>query len=280
MSGPRRTRAFQQIDVFTDDPYRGNPLAVVVDGTDLTTEEMQEFATWTNLSETTFLLPATAPGADYRVRIFTPVLELPFAGHPTLGTCRAWLEHGGVPQRAEVIVQECGVGLVTIRRDGARLAFAAPPLRRSGPVDAATFDQLVTALGIDPGAIVDCAWIDNGPGWVGVLLGSVDEVLAISPSFTPLDIGLVALHPAGSSFAVELRAFFPKDGVLVEDPVTGSLNASVAQWLLGSGRVSAPYVASQGGALGRAGRVHVSESAGEIWIGGDTVVCIDGTVLL
>jgi PhzF family phenazine biosynthesis protein len=280
MSGPRRTRAFQQIDVFTDDPFRGNPLAVVVDGTDLTTEEMQQFATWTNLSETTFLLPATEPAADYRVRIFTPVLELPFAGHPTLGSCRAWLDHGGVPQQTDVIVQECGVGLVTIRRDGARLAFAAPPLRRSGPVDAATLDQIVAALDIDRSAIVDCAWIDNGPGWVGVLLGSVDDVLAISPSFTPLDIGLVALHPAGSSFAVELRAFFPKDGVLVEDPVTGSLNASVAQWLLGTGRVSAPYVASQGGALGRAGRVHVSESSGEIWIGGDTVVCIEGTVLL
>jgi PhzF family phenazine biosynthesis protein len=284
MSGRRRTRAFRQIDVFTDVAYRGNPLAVVLDGTGLTTEEMQEFATWTNLSETTFLLPPTDPtsegAADYRVRIFTPVQELPFAGHPTVGSCRAWLEHGGAPRRADLIVQECGVGLVSIRRDGTRLAFAAPPLRRSGPVDDGTVDQLVATLGIDRNAIVDCAWIDNGPGWVGVLLGSVDEVLAVTPSFAPLDIGLVALHPAGSSFAVEVRAFFPKDGVLVEDPVTGSLNASVAQWLLGSGRVRAPYVACQGGAIGRAGRVHVSEANGEIWIGGDTVVCVEGTVLL
>jgi predicted PhzF superfamily epimerase YddE/YHI9 len=177
-------------------------------------------------------------------------------------------------------VQECGVGLVDIRRDGSRLAFAAPPLRRSGPVDDATVAQLVSALGIERDAIVDCAWIGNGPGWVGVLLGSVDEVLAISPSFAPLDIGLVALQPAGSSFAVEVRAFFPKDGMLVEDPVTGSLNASVAQWLLGSGRLRSPYVASQGGAMGRAGRVHVSEAGDQIWIGGDTVVCIDGTVVV
>ncbi|MBI5088543.1 MAG: PhzF family phenazine biosynthesis protein [Actinobacteria bacterium] len=280
MSSRRRTRAFRQIDVFTDEPYRGNPLAVVVDGTDLTTEEMQEFASWTNLSETTFLLPATDPSADYRVRIFTPVLELPFAGHPTLGSCRAWLEQGGVPQRADTIVQECGVGLVPIRRDGARLAFAAPPLRRSGPVDEATLDRLVAVLGVERSAVVDSAWIDNGPGWVGVMLGSVEEVLAVKPAFAPLDIGVVALHPAGSSFAVELRAFFPKDGVLVEDPVTGSLNASVAQWLLGSGRLRAPYVACQGGALGRAGRVHVSEADGEVRGGGDTVICIDGTVVL
>lgn len=273
-----RGREFRQIDVFTDIPYRGNPLAVVVDGTDLTTDEMQRFANWTNLSETTFLLPATDPAADYQVRIFTPTLELPFAGHPTIGSCRAWLDTGGIPARPDVIVQQCTAGLIPLRRDGQRLAFAAPPLRRSGPVDSQTQTQLAQVLGISASDIVDCAWIDNGPGWVGVLLASADEVLALKPLFTQLDIGVVGPHPPGAPHALELRAFFPKDGVLVEDPVTGSLNASVAQWLLGSGRVQAPYIASQGTAIGRAGRVHVTTANDEIWIGGNTVTCIQGVV--
>jgi PhzF family phenazine biosynthesis protein len=284
MSESRRTRPFRQIDVFTDQPYRGNPLAVVLDGDDLTTDEMQRFANWTNLSETTFLLPPSGapsqPRADYRVRIFTPSTELAFAGHPTLGSCRAWLDAGGQSADAGVIVQECDAGLIPIRRDGDRLAFAAPPLRRSGPVEPMLVDQLVDVLGISRGAIVDCAWIDNGPGWVGVLLASADEVLALHPSFASLDIGVVGPYPTGGPFALELRAFFPKDGALAEDPVTGSLNASVAQWLLGSGRVEAPYVASQGTVLGRAGRVHVSVADEQIWIGGDTVVCVAGTVML
>jgi PhzF family phenazine biosynthesis protein len=276
----RRAREFRQIDVFTDAPYRGNPLAVVLDGTDLSSDQMQQFANWTNLSETTFLLPPTAPSADYLVRIFTPVAELPFAGHPTIGSCRAWLDAGGSPAQPDVVVQQCGAGLIAIRRDGDRLAFAAPPLRRSGPVDPDLVDQIVSVLGIERDAVVDCAWIDNGPGWVGVLLGSAAEVLALRPTFADLDIGVVGPHPQGSPHALELRAFFPKDGVLVEDPVTGSLNASVAQWLLGSAAVAAPYVASQGTVLGRAGRVHVSVGDGEIWIGGDTVTCIIGTVTL
>lgn len=275
-----RQRKFTQIDVFTADPYRGNPLAVVVDGADLTTEQMQRFANWTNLSETAFLLPPTDPAADYLVRIFTPVTELPFAGHPTLGTCRAWLEAGGTPASAERIVQQCQAGLVPLRRDDQRLAFAAPPLRRSGPVEADLLARLVHVLGIHADAVVDCAWIDNGPGWVGVLLASADEVLAVRPTFADLDIGVVGPCSAGSPHALELRAFFPKDGVMVEDPVTGSLNASVAQWLLATGRVQSPYIASQGTVLGRAGRVHVTQADGEIWIGGDTVVCITGTVTL
>lgn len=275
-----RAREFRQIDVFTDVAYRGNPLAVVADGTDLTTDEMQRFANWTNLSETTFLLPATDPAADYQVRIFTPVLELPFAGHPTIGSCRVWLDSGGTPARSDVIVQQCAAGLIPLRRDGQRLAFAAPPLRRSGPVDGQTLAQLVSVLGIHDSDVVDCAWIDNGPGWVGVLLASAEHVLAVRPAFAAMDIGLVGPYPPGAPHALELRAFFPKDGVLVEDPVTGSLNASVAQWLLGSGRVQAPYIASQGTAIGRAGRVHVAIADDEIWIGGNTVTCITGNVLL
>ena len=275
-----RTREFRQIDVFTDVGYLGNPLAVVVDGTDLSTEQMQQFANWTNLSETTFLLPPTDPAADYQVRIFTPVLELPFAGHPTIGSCRAWLDTGGAPARPDVIVQQCAAGLISLRRDGQRLAFAAPPLRRSGPVDQQTLAQLIQALGIRPSDVVDSAWIDNGPGWVGVLLASAERVLAVKPAFAAMDIGVVGPYPPGAPHALELRAFFPKDGVLLEDPVTGSLNASVAQWLLGSGRVQAPYIASQGTAIGRAGRVHVAVADNEIWIGGDTVTCISGTVIL
>ena len=275
-----RTREFRQIDVFTDVGYLGNPLAVVVDGTDLSTEQMQQFANWTNLSETTFLLPPTDPAADYQVRIFTPVLELPFAGHPTIGSCRVWLDTGGAPARPDVIVQQCAAGLISLRRDGQRLAFAAPPLRRSGPVDQQTLAQLIQALGIRPSDVVDSAWIDNGPGWVGVLLASAERVLAVKPAFAAMDIGVVGPYPPGAPHALELRAFFPKDGVLLEDPVTGSLNASVAQWLLGSGRVQTPYIASQGTAIGRAGRVHVAVADNEIWIGGDTVTCISGTVLL
>ena len=272
-------RPFSQVDVFTTTPYAGNPVAVVRDGEGVSDEAMQRFARWTNLSETTFLLPPEAEEADYRVRIFTPVAELPFAGHPTLGTCHAWLE--GRSESPEVVVQECGAGLVPIRRSADGLAFAAPPLRRSGPVEATLLDQIAAALGIARGAIVDAEWADNGPGWVAVLLESADAVLALRPSFIDQDVGVAGPHPEGSPEAIEVRAFFPKDGVLVEDPVTGSLNASLAQWLLRTGRVSAPYVASQGTALGRSGRVHVTHDAdGTIWVGGGTVTCIDGEVEL
>lgn len=272
-------RPITYVDVFTDEPYRGNPVAVVHDAEGLSTDDMFRFAQWTNLSETTFILPPTEPGADYHLRIFTPVAELPFAGHPTLGSCHAWLAAGGAPAGAD-IVQQCGAGLVTIRR-GDRLAFAAPPLVRSGPVEAALLADVVTALGVDPSAVVDSAWVDNGPGWLAVLLGSAEEVLAVRPTFINQDIGVVGPHPAGSPEAFEVRAFFPVGGELREDPVTGSLNASVAQWLLGSGRASAPYVASQGTALGRAGRAHVSRADdGTIWIGGGAVTCVAGEVHL
>jgi len=274
-------RPFSQVDVFTSTPYRGNPVAVVLDADGLPAAEMQRFAHWTNLSETTFVLPPSGPGADYRVRIFTPVAELPFAGHPTLGTCHAWLAAGGTPRQPDVIVQECGAGLVTLRRTPDGLAFAAPPVLRDGPVDAGLLAHIASVLGIDRSAIVDASWADNGPGWVAVLLDSADAVLAVRPGPTDLDLGVVGPYPAGSAAAFEVRAFFPKDGITVEDPVTGSLNASLAAWLLRTGRAVAPYVASQGTALGRAGRIHVSRDAdGTIWVAGGTVTCVSGQVEL
>jgi PhzF family phenazine biosynthesis protein len=272
-------RRFDQVDVFTETPYAGNPVAVVLDGSGLDTEEMQRFANWTNLSETTFVLPPESEQADYRVRIFTPVAELPFAGHPTLGTCHAWLtgrEHDG-----DRIVQECAAGLVTVRRTDGRLAFAAPPLIRSGEVDEKLIGEIAGVLGISRAEILDAQWADNGPGWVAVLLEDADAVLAVRPRYAELDIGVVGPHAAGADAAIEVRAFFPKSGTLVEDPVTGSLNASLADWLLRTGRVTAPYVARQGTALGRAGRVHVTQDAdGTIWVGGGTVTCIAGEVEL
>jgi PhzF family phenazine biosynthesis protein len=270
-------RSFYEIDVFTTTPYFGNALAVVLDGAGLTGSEMQRFARWTNLSETTFVLPPSRAGADYQVRIFTPSTELPFAGHPTLGTCHAWLSSGGRPADPEVIVQECGAGLIRVRRTADGLAFAAPPLLRSGPVDEPLAEHIATALGIKRAEIVDLEWADNGPGWVAVLLASADAVLALRPGAVDLAVGVAGPYPAGSPEAFEVRAFVPKDGATTEDPVTGSLNASLAQWLLRTGRASAPYVASQGTALGRAGRVHISRDRdGTVWVGGGTITCVTG----
>jgi PhzF family phenazine biosynthesis protein len=272
-------RRFSQVDAFTTSAYHGNPCAVVVDGDGLDDQRMQRFAHWTNLSETTFVLPPTDPTADYRVRIFTPVAELPFAGHPTISTCHAWLEAGGTPAVGGEIVQECEAGLVRIRRTANGLGFAAPPLIRSGPVEESLVQRLAETLGIEREAVVDAQWADNGPGWVAVLLEHADAVLALKPSFTDLDVGVVGPYPPGGETAFEVRAFFPKDGVMVEDPVTGSLNASLAEWLLRTGRATSPYVASQGAALGRSGRVHISrDDDGTIWVAGGTVTCISGTV--
>jgi PhzF family phenazine biosynthesis protein len=272
-------RRFIQLDVFTDKPLLGNPLAVVIDAAGLSTDQMQAFARWTNLSETTFLLEPTDPSADYRVRIFTPAEELPFAGHPTLGSAHSWLSHGGSPKRQDVLVQECGVGLVRVRQDGKSLAFEAPPLLRGGPADESVILEAANALGIKRTSIVDSAWIDNGPGWLGVMLSTSDEVLSIKPSAMELTVGLVGFYPPGSPFKYEVRAFYSKNGVTLEDPVTGSLNASLAQWLIGSGRATAPYRASQGTAMGRAGVVHIStDESGSVWVGGEVVSCIEGTV--
>jgi PhzF family phenazine biosynthesis protein len=274
-------RRFIQVDVFGETPYRGNPLAVVVDAEGLTTAAMQKFAKWTNLSETTFLLPPTQASADYKVRIFTPTEELPFAGHPTLGSAHAWLANGGVSKSEDIVVQECGVGLVTVRRDGNLLSFAAPPLLKSGPVDEALILEAAMSLGITRTSIIDAAWIDNGPGWLGILLASAQEVLAIQPNAMKLTLGVAGAYSPQSKFAYEVRAFYSSNGITFEDPVTGSLNASLAQWLIHSGRFSAPYLASQGTAIGYAGVVHIeADTSHDIWIGGNVVTCITGDVEL
>jgi PhzF family phenazine biosynthesis protein len=248
---------------------------------------MQHFTHWTNLSECTFVLPPTeagrAAGADYRVSIFCPGRELPFAGHPTLGTCHAWLQAGGQP-RGEHVVQECGVGPVRIKRDDARLAFAAPPLRRSGPLEEGDVTLIARGLGIPREDIVTHAWCENGPPWRSVMLRSAAQVLALKPNaavLAGLDIGVVAPQPAGADTAFEVRAFFHTHDTLSEDPVTGSLNAAVAQWLIGAGLAPGRYVAAQGTAMGRAGRVHIERDAGgTIWVGGASVTCISGQVVL
>jgi PhzF family phenazine biosynthesis protein len=274
--------AFSQVDVFSSGPFLGNPVAVVHGAEDVTDDEMARFAHWTNLSETTYLLPPTDPAADYRLRIWTPSLELPFAGHPTLGSAHAWLEAGGVPRNDAELVQECGAGLVRIRR-AERLAFEAPPLLRSGPVDAADRARIAAALRITGADLVDLAWVDNGPGWVACLLESAEAVLACRPdygAFGDLEVGIVGLYadPAEAGAHVEVRAFVPSMGI-GEDPVTGSLNAGIAQWLAGD-RLPTSYVASQGTVLGRAGRVHVERSGDAVWIGGDALTTITGQVRL
>ena len=286
------TFPYREVDVFTHEPLLGNPVAVVHDAVGPDDDRMAAFARWTNLSETTFLLPPTpegaAAGADYRLRIFTPGGELPFAGHPTLGSCHAWLEAGGVPQRDGVVVQECGVGLVTLQRSGHELAFAAPDLLADEPLEPATLDAFVTALGIPADAVVDHRLLDNGHGWRVLLLDSAERVLAIDPDWSGVDssvhraIGVVG--PTGATDpdapAFEVRGFVP--GISVpEDPVTGSLNAVVGQWLTSTGRAPDRYVARQGTALGRDGRIHVSrDEDGTVWVGGGTVTCVDGTVTL
>jgi PhzF family phenazine biosynthesis protein len=274
-------RGFKQVDVFGSALFSGNPVAVVLEAEGLSEGEMQRFATWTNLSETTFVLPPTHPEADYRVRIFTSVLELSFAGHPTLGTCHAWLESGGEPHHPEEIVQECDAGLVRIRRDEGQLAFAAPPLIRSGPASEEDAARVAAALGVDRDEMLAVEWVDNGPGWIVALFESAERVLELQPSVLDFDLGAVGFHPLGSEAAIEVRAFTPVNGVSVEDPVTGSLHASVAQWLLGSERLTAPYLATQGGAIDRAGRVYLTQDAdGGVWVGGRAETLLAGTVAL
>lgn len=272
--------AFQQVDVFAERPLEGNPLAVVSNADDLTTEQMAAFARWTNLSETTFLLRPTSDRADYRVRIFTPGRELPFAGHPTLGSCQVWLDNGGSPHSDE-IVQECGAGLVRIRRSAERLAFAAPPLLRSGSVDEATLSRIAAGLGVNLADIQDSNWVDNGPGWVAVLLASRDQVLALEPDYVALaglNVGVVGPWTgAGAQADIEVRAFMDEGA---EDPVTGSLNASLAQWLIAAGRLPSAYVSSQGTVLGRRGRVHIEQVGDDIWVGGQVQSCISGSLKL
>ena len=270
------------MDVFSAEPYRGNPLAVVVDAGGLSADVMQRFANWTNLSETTFLLPPSDPGADYRVRIFTGSEEFPFAGHPTLGSAHAWLEAGGIARQDGMLVQECGAGLVRVKRDGGRLAFAAPPLTRSGPVAGTDLARIAAGLRMPREALLDASWLVNGPDWIGVLLESAEQVLAIRPDYAAmagLKVGVIGPHPAGSEVGFEVRTFIPGDAA-AEDPVTGSFNAGAAQWLIRSGRAPGSYVAAQGTALGRSGRVHIDAAGDDIWVGGSSVSCIEGFVLL
>jgi PhzF family phenazine biosynthesis protein len=275
-------RRFQQVDVFTDTALRGNPLAVVLDAQGLTEAQMRDLARWTHLSETTFVLPPTDPQADYRVRIFTPGGELPFAGHPTLGTCQAWLWSGGTPRRADRIVQECGVGLVEIQSDQGPLAFAAPPLRRTGPIDAQTLHLLIQAMGVSPEHVQDHQWVDNGPGWCALMLDGADRVLQLKPDLSALGelkVGVIGPHPVGGPADFEVRAFVPSLGI-GEDPVTGSLNAGLAQWLFATGRATHAYSVRQGTCLGRDGRVWLSLHEGQVWVGGHVVACIQGHISL
>ena len=271
---------FTQVNVFSAEPLGGNPLAVVHSAEGLSEARMAALARWTNLSETTFLLAPTDPGADYYVRIFTPGGELPFAGHPTLGSCHAWLTAGGKPRTPGVVVQQCGVGLVRVRCDGPRLEFAAPPLRRTGALEPDVLAKITKALGLQPSDIVDHQWVDNGPGWCAVMLRSARQVLSLQPdwaSLNPLKLGVVGPHDPGYDAAFEVRAFIGRG---YEDPVTGSLNASLAQWLIGAGLAKSSYVAAQGTALQRAGRVYLRKDGEEVWVGGDVVEVIRGEISL
>jgi PhzF family phenazine biosynthesis protein len=275
-------KAFTQVDVFGTAPFLGNPVAVVHEADDLSDGQMAAFARWTNLSETTFLLRPTSADADYRLRIFTPGGELPFAGHPTLGSCHAWLDAGGVPADASTVMQECGVGLVPIKPMDDALYFAAPPLRRSGPLDAPLIDQLAAALGLPSEAIRGHQWVDNGPGWCALLLDSAERVLTVRPDFAALGnscLGLIGPQPAGADTDFEVRAFVPSLGV-PEDPVTGSLNAGIAQWLIAAGLAPARYTVTQGTALQRSGMVRVHQRGAEIWVGGATYSLIRGRLTL
>lgn len=274
---------FKQVDVFTEQPTQGNPLAVVLGADGLSDAQMAAFANWTNLSETTFLLQPSVPQADYRVRIFTTQGELPFAGHPTLGSCHAWLESGQHPKGQDV-VQECGVGLVRIRREGKRLAFAAPPLLRSGALEPALLERVCRGLGLRPADVRASQWVDNGPGWLALLLDSRARVLALRPDYAQLGglmIGVVGPWQAadGCEADYEVRAFIAGAG-MPEDPVTGSLNASIAQWLIGAGIAPPAYRASQGTVLGRSGRVQIEQHGEDIWVGGQVVTCIEGSLSL
>ena len=274
-------RPFAQVDVFTATPLMGNPVAVVLDGAGLSLEQMQAFTHWTNLSEATFVSAPLSPEADYAVRIFCPGRELPFAGHPTLGTCHAWLRAGGTP-RGEVVVQECGAGLVRIRRGpGGRLSFAAPPRLRSGPLDGSDVDLLVRGLGLQPANVIGHQWCDNGPGWMVLFLDSNATLRAVRPdpsSIGHLDIGLIA--PGDGTEDFEVRAFFPGNSGMTEDPVTGSLNAAIGQWFRESGVISSSYTALQGTALGRRGVVYVDFDDDDVWVGGECVSVVTGSVTL
>jgi PhzF family phenazine biosynthesis protein len=282
MTASARERRFAQVDVFTERPLMGNPVAVVLESDGLTTSAMHAFTSWTNLSEATFLGAPTASNADYAVRIFCPGRELPFAGHPTLGSAHAWLGAGGTP-RGDLIVQECGAGLVNIRRDGDLLAFTAPPLVRSGPLAEDDVQRIATGLGLTRDQVVDHQWCDNGPGWRTILVESAEVVRSVTPDaglLAGMDVGIVGPCDPTDDCDVEVRAFFPGNQGLVEDPVTGSLNAAIGQWLTGSGHLPNAYVAAQGSVLGRAGRVFIERAGDTVWVGGHCTTVIEGVVVV
>lgn len=280
MSYPESSLPFSQVDVFAPGPQAGNPVAVVHSADGLTTDQMQQFANWTNLSETTFLQAPTDPAADYRLRIFTPVAEVPFAGHPTLGSAHAWLLNGGRPQDTGQLIQQCGAGLVRIRRSDIELSFKAPPLTRSGPVDPATLERVVASLGLTAAQVLLSNWVDNGPGWIGVLLDSAEQVLGLHPDFSlmgDLNVGVIGAYDADGPADFEVRAFVPGHGI-DEDPVTGSVNAGLAQWLRREGVTEGNYTVQQGTALGRGGFLRINASAGDVWVGGTSRTVVTGRV--
>lgn len=273
-------KAFAQVDVFGARSFKGNPVAVIIDAQGLSDVQMQDIARWTNLSETTFILPAETAEADYRLRIFTPTTELPFAGHPTLGSAHAWAEHTG--SKANTIVQECGAGLVQLRATTAGFSFAAPPTIRSGPLDDADLAAFVQALGISAGAVLDHQWVDNGPGFAAIQLATAAEVRALEPDFSGLPdaaLGVIGALEPNHAAAFEIRSFVPSVGVL-EDPVTGSLNAGVAQWFARTGKASGSYLVSQGSNIGYEGQVHIDIAEDDVWIGGATRTVISGTIMV
>jgi len=278
-----RTRSFVQVDVFSTSPYSGNPVAVVLDGTGLSDAEMQRLARWTNLSETTFVLPPTVPEADYRLRIFTPGGELPFAGHPTLGSARAWLDGGGMAQRPDLVVQECAAGLVTVRRGADTLSFAAPPRMRDGALDDDHLNRIVAAFGIARDQVVAHQWVDNGPGWAVVQLSTAEEVLALEPDFSLFPaamVGAIGAHPEGSEYDFEMRTFAPGAGV-PEDPACGSMNAAVGQWLTSTGAAPSAYRVSQGTRLARAASIEIAaDTDGTVWVSGAATIRVRGTITL
>jgi PhzF family phenazine biosynthesis protein len=278
---PQRARAFAQVDVFGAEPYQGNPVAVVLDGSDLTDDAMAHFARWTNLSETTFVLPPTTPEADYRLRIFTPGGEIPFAGHPTLGSAHAWLTAGGSPRRRDVLVQECAMGLVELRGEAGDLSFQAPTPVRTGPLDEDLLARIARGLRIDVDAVVAHQWVDNGPGWAVIQLATAGEVLALEPDLSLIPtamVGAIGAHPEGSEHHFEMRTFAPGAGV-PEDPACGSMNAAVGQWLTATGTAPSAYRVSQGTRLGRAASIEITaDTDGTVWVSGAATICIRGSI--
>ncbi|GAB3621574.1 PhzF family phenazine biosynthesis protein [Glutamicibacter endophyticus] len=277
-----RAYPYAQVDVFSEDAFGGNPVAVILDSGDLSAEQMQRIARWTNLSETTFLLPSSDPAADYRARIFTPHSELPFAGHPTLGSARAWLHYGGQPQVPGEVTQECTAGLIRVRAEQSTLSFAAPPTLRSGPLEEELLVRIAAAFSIERAQILDHQWVDNGPGWAVVQLASASDVLALEPHMEALGgtkVGTIGAYPTGSGASFEIRAFTPH-GPAFEDPVTGSLNAGVAQWMVRTGRAPASYCVTQGQRLGRTGKIEIRSEDGIIWVGGRTAIGFEGVARL